>query len=124
MALADPLPITVNVTTTNLPKVSTQGLSSVYQNADETLKETISHQIQQPKGSSGRRVRSLIRVDQRTVVADPVSGVNSDFDTLSVQLVIERPEYGFTVTQVDYLVQALKAQLTTAIVTKLYGKES
>jgi predicted Zn-dependent peptidase len=64
-----------------------------------------------------------VRVDQRAIVTNPLDSA-ADYDSISAEVIIDRPDYGFTVTQVDQLLAALKAQLTTAFVTKLYGNES
>jgi hypothetical protein len=64
----------------------------------------------------------MIRVDQRVVAADPLTSVN-EYKNLGVYLVIDEPEYGFTDTEIDYVVQALTAWLTTANVTKVCGNE-
>jgi hypothetical protein len=58
------------------------------------------------------------------VVTDPLNAERQEYKTLLCQLVIDRPEYGFDVTEVDALVTALKTALSTATVTKVYGKES
>lgn len=117
MAFADPQSITVNAVAQSMPRIETSGLTSKYSKDDETFRLTISHT------KSGDRIRSMVRVDQRAVVADPLTAVN-DYEDLGVYLVIDRPEVGFTSTQVDYVVQALKTWLTNANVIKIFGRES
>lgn len=113
----DPQSVTVNAVAKSMPRVSTKDLSSQYANADETFRLNLSHQ------RSNKRIRSMARIDQKAIVADPLTAVN-DYDTLSFYVVIDRPEVGFTVTDVDNLVQGFKAWLTTASVTALYGLQS
>jgi hypothetical protein len=114
---ADPQSVTVNAVAQSMPRVSTNGKLTIYQKSDETFKLTISHT------PSGNRIRSLARIDQRAVVADPLTAEN-DYQTLSVYTVIDRPNYGFTQTQVEQLVTGFQAWLTTANVDKLFGQES
>lgn len=115
----DPTPITVNGVLTNLARVLMSGFSATYQTADELLKLINSHTVQ-----NNGRVKHLVRLEQRKVVTNPVDSSQSDYDFCGVSIQIDRPSYGFSATEVDYLVAALKAHLTTAVVTKLYGKES
>jgi len=114
---ADPQSITVNAVAQSMPRVKTDGQSATYQKSDGSFKLTISHQ------ESNGRVRSMVRVDQRAIVPDPLTAVN-DYETLTFYFVIDRPEVGFTATQVDYLAAAMDGWLDTAAVNKLFGKES
>jgi hypothetical protein len=114
----DPQTLTVNSVAKTMPRIEQNGTSSTYQMADQTFTFKISHQA-----VSGNRVRSMVRTDQRAIVPDPLTSVN-DYENLAVYLVIDRPLAGFTATQVDQLVQAMKAWLTTTAVTSLFGRES
>jgi hypothetical protein len=115
--LTDPQTITVNAVAKTMPKVSSTGTSTTYQLADKSFKLTISHQ--ESKG----RIRSLAKVEQRAVVADPLTSVN-DYETLALHVVVDRPEVGFSSTQVDQLVAGFKTWLDSTMVGKLYGQES
>lgn len=117
MAFADPQSITVNAVAQSMPRIETAGTSAKYSKDDETFKLAISHT------KTTDRVRTMVRVDQRAIVPDPLTSVN-DYENLGVYVVIDRPIVGFTSAQVDYVVQALKAWLTNANVVKLYGLES
>lgn len=118
MAFADPQPVTINSVLTNLPRVQTDGLMSVYMSADGTLKLTVSHQVQ-----NDGRVRSMGRLDQTKVATDPISSANKSV-TLSIYTVIERPSFGFSSTEVDQLATGYKSWLSSTVIGKLYGKES
>lgn len=122
MSQSDPLTLTINAVPFSLARIQTgsvlTGSPSVYQNSDETVTETITNQK-----TKGSRHRHRVRVDQRAIVTNPLDSA-ADYDSISAEVIIDRPDYGFTVTQVDQLLAALKAQLTTAFVTKLYGNES
>lgn len=118
MAFADPQSITVNSVAQSMPRIETNGTSAKYSKDDESYKLSISHQK-----VANDRIRSMVRVDQRAVVPDPLTAVN-DYETLGIYLVIDRPSVGFTSTQVDYVVQGLKTWLSSANVVKLFGQES
>lgn len=118
MAYADPQTVTINGVANTLPRVLTDGLKSVYQNSDETLVLTISHEI-----LKNGRIRSMARLDQRKVVADPLTAVN-DYQTLTEYKVIDRPSYGFVLNDVSYLDTAFNTWLGATNLTKLFGRES
>jgi len=106
----------VNTVEQTLARIKSDGYRSEYSEADEEFKLTISHQ------ESKNRTRRMIRIDQRVVAADPLTSVN-EYKDLGVYLVIDEPEYGFSDAEIDYVVQALAAWLTTANVTKVCGNE-
>lgn len=113
----DPQVITINSIAHDLPRIMMEGLKSTYQKADETIKMVLGHT------KSNKRVRSMVRVDQQGVVTDPLTEVN-DYDTLTVYTVIERPEKGFTLAQIQQLVAGHFAHLDAAAVEKLMGQQS
>lgn len=114
--LSDPQTLTINGVANTCAKISTSETKSVYQTADESVKMTVSHQ------ESKDRTRRMIRVDQRVVAADPLTAVN-EYANLAVYVVVDQPEFGFSIAQIDYVVQALKTWLATATVTKVLGAE-
>lgn len=114
---SDPFSITIDGVSSSLPRTKSEGLSSTYQRADGNLIEVISHQV------SNNRIRSLLKVTQRIVAADVLTSVN-DFQSASVQVVIDRPIDGFSVAQIQKLVAGTLGQLSDANIAKLYGQES
>lgn len=116
MAFTDPQTITVNTVEKTLPKVKSDGYRSEYLEAAEEFKLTLSHQ--ETKG----RTRRMARIDQRVVAADPLTSIN-EYKNLGVYLVIDEPEYGFSDGEIDYVVQALCAWLSSANVAKLCGNQ-
>jgi len=114
---ADPQVITVNSVAKSMPRIDSDGTTAIYQTADEAFKMTISHQ------RSAKRIRTVVRVDQRVVAADPLTSVNA-YQTLTDYHVIDRPLTGFTSTQVAQQVAALNAWLDSTAIGKLYGQES
>jgi len=113
----DPQSVTIAGVAKSLPRVLIAGTSATYQANDQNVTLKVSHQ------KSGDRIRSMVRVDQRAIVPDPLTSVN-DYENLGVYLVIDRPEVGFSSTQVNDLVAGLKAFLDSTAVGKLYGQES
>lgn len=114
---SDPQTVTVNAVAKVMPRVSSDGLSSIYQLSDQSFKLTISHT------PSKGRVRSMVRIDQRAIVPDPLTAVN-DYETLSFYFVVDRPEVGFTAAQQDQLRAGLTAWFNTAASDKIFGQES
>lgn len=117
MAFTDPQSITVNTVTKSMPRIKSDGTKSIYKTADEEFQFTISHQ------ESKSRTRRMVRVDQRKVAADPLTSVN-EYKTAGVYVVIDEPEYGFTDTELGYIVAALTAWLTAGNVAKVCASES
>lgn len=116
MAFTDPQTITINAVGKVCNRVSSGDKRSVYSTSDEEFKLTISHQ------ESKSRTRRMVRIDQRVVAADPLTSVN-EYKSTGVYMVIDEPEYGFSDTEIDYLVQGLCDFLTTANVTAVLGNQ-
>lgn len=116
MAFTDPQTVTIDAVDNTLNRVKSDGTRSEYQSSDESVKLTLSHQ------ESGDRTRRMARVDQRVVAADPLTSVN-EYKKLGVYIVIDEPEYGFTDTEINNVVQGLATWLSTANVAKLAGSE-
>lgn len=119
MALADPQSVTIG-SAVSLPRVSIQGYESVYQAADRTVTEKVSHQ------PSAKRTRSVMRVDKTVIAADPLTSLNGSY-TGSCYVVMDFPIVGFTTTDRINIVTGLFTQLTAtsnAVLTKLIGLES
>lgn len=115
---ADPVTVTVNAVARIMGRVSTSGTSSVYESADGNWKLSISHQIQ------NKKIRTLARLDQRKIVADPLTAVN-DYEINTTFTVLERPEVGFSQAEVEQQIVGFSTWLSlNATQLKLYGKES
>jgi hypothetical protein len=115
--LTDPQTVTVNAVAKTMPKVSTKDTSAEYRLADLSFRLLISHLV------SKGRIRTLAKIVQRAVVADPLTAVN-DYEELQLHVVIDRPEVGFTSTQVQQLVTGFQTWLNSTMVDKLFGQES
>lgn len=113
----DPQSVTINAVPTSLPRVSTGESQSIYKSADDTIQLRVSHQ------KSRSRTRRMIRLDNTEVATDPLTS-ESAYQTAGVYLVIDEPEYGFTDTELGYLVQGLIDWATTANIAKVLGSET
>lgn len=116
MAFTDPQTITIDTVAQTLNRVKSDGYQSIYSKDDESVKLTISHQ--ESKG----RTRRMARVDKRVVAADPLTSEN-EYKSLGVYVVLDEPEYGFSDNDIDDVVQALVAWLTSANVLKICSSQ-
>lgn len=121
MALADPQVITVNAVAKSMPRIDSQGTHSVYQLEDQTFTLDIRHTAN--RKDKKLRHKALVTFTQRAIVPDPLTSVN-DYETVSISLMIDRPEAGFSSTQIDQMVAGFKTWLTTTMVGNLYGRQS
>lgn len=112
----DPQSVTINGVGTTMPRIKLGSSDSTFRTADETVQFRISHQ------QSKSRMRRMVRLDQTVIAADPLTAQNTS-QTAGVYLVIDEPKFGFTDTQLDYLVDALIAWLSSANIAKVLGSE-
>jgi hypothetical protein len=110
--LASPQTITINAVPKTCNKISEDLKSSTYANDDGTVEFKVSHQV------SKLRTRRMARLDQTVIAADPLTAENA-YQKVGAYLVIDEPTFGFSTTEIDYLVQALTLWLTTANVTAM-----
>jgi len=115
--LTDPQIITLNSVAKSMPRIQIGDRKAIYSLADETLSLTIAHT------SANKRIRTMSRVDQLAIVADPITSVN-DTETLTYYVVLDRPQFGFSLVQCQQLITGHKTWLTDAMVAQLYGQES
>jgi len=114
--LADPQSVTINAVATSLPKTSNGPTTNVYTSADGNTSMTTKQNI------TASRFRREVRLSQKKIAADPISAINKEIG-LSVYLVIDEPKAGFSDTEIGYLIDALKAWLTSTNYNKVLGGE-
>jgi hypothetical protein len=114
--LADPQSVTINAVATSLPRTNSSPTSNEYTTADGLTKMT----TRQTK--SATRFRREVRLSQNKIAADPISAVNKQIG-LSVYLVIDEPSYGFSDTEIGYVIDALKAWASSTNYNKVLGGE-
>lgn len=122
---ADPITITIASVAKVMGRLSSNGTSSVYATVDGLYTLSISHQLVKPaKGKNSSKIRSLARLDFKKVVADPLTAVN-DYEFLTTYAVSERPEVGFTSTELkDQLAGFNTWHALGANQDKLFARES
>lgn len=108
--LASPQTVTVNTVANTLNRIESEKTNSIYSTDDTTLKLKVSHQL------TKTRSRHMCRLDQTIIATDPLTSEN-DYQSASAYIVVDEPLYGFTDTQLGYLVTALKDWLSTATVS-------
>lgn len=120
---SDPQTITIDGVTKSMPRIkidtSTQGkVESVYSTADGAFVLTITHQT-----TRAGRIRSKARLDVRAIVTNPLDS-SSDYDTITFEKLMDRPEYGFSMVLCEQVVAGFNAWQTNTVVDRMYGKES
>lgn len=120
MALADPQSLTIDGDTISLPRVGFGDGSGrfFYEAAGISMK--VSH-------STGKRNRSVVRIDSTQTVDDPLLDTVNRPVSMSVQLVVDSPAFGFDAVARKEAVLALCGWLTAssnANTTKFIGGES
>jgi hypothetical protein len=115
--LADPQSVTVNAVAIPLPRTTNGVTENRYTSADgKTVMTT-------KQNTSAKRFRREVRLSQTKIAADPISAINAETGT-SVYLVVDEPRTGvFSDTEIGYLVDALKAWLTSANYNKVLAGE-
>lgn len=121
----DPISLIISTITYNLARVRMRERASDYQNAALTVFQTISHQdAPPPKGETGTYVKSLVGTRQRKLVTDVMNAEKSEYKTLGIQVIIQRPEYGFDAAELKAVWTGIKAQMNDAFIDKVFGQES
>lgn len=110
--LTSPQTVTIDAVASELHKTSTDSTSSVYSKPDGSLTLKISHQ----KGKA--RTRRMVRLDQKLVVADVLTGL-SNYQTVGAYFVIDEPNNAVADDVISKLVAGLQAWLSAANVSAI-----
>jgi hypothetical protein len=115
--LADPQSVTINAVAVSLPRTNQGVTSNVYTSADgKTVMTT-------KQNTTSARFRREVRLAQSKIAADPISAVNKE-SGVSVYFVVDEPRSGvFSDAEIGYLIDALKAWLTSTNYNKVLGGE-
>jgi len=79
---SDPQSVTINAVAQSMPRVSQKDRSAVYMKGDQSYTLSVSHTT-----AAKGHIRSLVRLDQRAVVTNPLDSTN-DYDTMSFYVVL------------------------------------
>jgi hypothetical protein len=123
MALTDPQKFKeVAGTEVTAPRVSTGDFKSIYETSDGLNKLTLS-----TTESSANRKRHLIRIDVEKLATNIYEESKKQSVSMSVYLVIDRPQNGYSVAECKKLVEGIVGLLsasTYALTEKVLGGES
>jgi len=114
--LTDPQSVTVNAVAIPLPRTQMGATQNGYTSADGNTQMTTKQNV------TASRFRREVRLSQKKIAADPISAVNTE-KGVSVYLVVDEPRAGFSDIEIGYLIDALKAWLTSANYNKVLGGE-
>jgi hypothetical protein len=117
---ADPQSVTINAVPISLPKISTEVNKGIFRAGDKLTALTVSHNY-------GKRDRHTIRLDLSKVASDPLMAGQSLPVGMSVNLFIDVPLLGYSITEQKQGVDGFLAYLTAssgANITKLLGGEN
>lgn len=120
MAFSDPQTITINAIANTLPRTSSGDYRGSFTKDDGTVRLTFSHAI-------GKRTRSVARVDHSKIAPNPLIAAENIKFSMSISLIVDTPDTGYTITEQKQVVDALIAYLSAssgANVTKILGRES
>jgi hypothetical protein len=120
--LSDPQTLTITGATGSpftLNRISTKDMESTYSSADGTVVLVVSHVV-----TKAGRVRTTLDWTWRKVVNDPITNAATDYDSVTIRTLRDRPSYGFSAAEIDAFVAGTEAWTTTAIETQLFGRQS
>lgn len=123
MALTDPQKFKeVAGTEVTAPRVSTGDFKSVYTTSDGLNRLTLS-----TSESASNRKRHLVRIDVEKLTTNIYEESKKQSVSMSVYLVIDRPDNGYTVAEAKKLVEGLVGLIsasTYSLTEKVLGGES
>ena len=123
MALTDPQKFKeVAGTEVTAPRVSTGDFKSIYETSDGLNKLTLS-----TSESNSNRKRHLVRIDVEKLATNIYEESKKQAVSMSVYLVIDRPDNGYTVAEAKKLVEGLVGLLSAtsySLTEKVLGGES
>jgi hypothetical protein len=120
MSFTDPQTVTISAVTSSLPKVSTTGDETVYQDSTGLIQMLASH-------DQGKRNRHLLRINHSKLTADPFIPAENVKVSMSCYLVFDVPLAGYTAAEQLAVYTGFKTQFSAssdALITKLLAGES
>lgn len=123
MALTDPSKFKNEAgTEVTAPRVDTGQWQSVYSTSDGANTLTVS-----TSASNSSRFRHLVRIDVKKLSTNIYEESKKQYVSMSVYLVVDRPENGYTVADAKKLVEGLVGLLSASsysVVEKVLARES
>lgn len=130
MAFGDPQSVTItgynSGAAISLPRTEDQQYRSAYTSSDGLYRLEISHMPSGRVGATNYRVKSMAKLTVTVIATDPFNADRNISQTASVWVVVDRPSYGFSQTNLVNIAAALFTLLTAssnAALVKLTGNE-
>lgn len=117
MALSDPQVVTYNAGSVNLPVTNVGTMSRTYSSADGSLVLDVSH-----VKTNKNRWRRLIRLRHNKIAADPFTSGKSLSFNMSVSVIVDVPNLGYTTSEQDLAIDALLKWCTGAGTTSSFDR--
>lgn len=114
--LADPQSVTINAVAKSLPLTNATDRSRRYRTSDGEFALDVKQDV------SAKRFRREYRVTQTKVAADPLSAVNTEISA-SVYIVVDEPRWGFSDTELGYIIAGIKTAFDATAYGKVLGGE-
>lgn len=114
--LADPQSVTINTVATSLALTGDTPTKRSYTSSDGTVRLDVSQL------STSGRFRREFRLSQSKIAADPISAVNKEVSA-SIIIAVDEPKYGFSNTELGYLIDAVIAAYSSSQHNKILGGE-
>lgn len=118
---SDPITITVNAVPKVMPRTGTGSQSAIYTLPDELYRLEISHRANQRDGKP--RLIHTVKFVERAIVTNPLDSTN-DWDETFISVQWDRPNVGFTSTQIGHNWTGFKAWADSTALGKILGRES
>jgi hypothetical protein len=120
MSFSDPLSVTIGGVTTSLPQIGVGENRAEYRSGDGLITVSASHNY-------GKRVRRMLRLDTSKLAADVFRDDVNVEQSMSMYMVFDLPEYGYTPAEALSVYTGYKGLITAntdLLITKLLGGES
>jgi hypothetical protein len=120
MSFADPQTITISAATSSLPRVSTEGDETIYQDSTGLIQMLASHDV-------GKRTRHLLRVNHSKLTSDVFVPTENVKVSMSCYIVFDVPPVGYTAAEQLAVYTGFKTQFSASsdlLITKLLAGES
>jgi len=117
----DPQSVTINAIANSLARVSSGDNKGAFRKDDGLVKLNFSHSY--PKGRASR----LAKLEHSKIATDPLMAGQSFPTGMSVHLVVQTPDVGYSIAEQKQVVDGFLSYLTAssgANVTKILGGES
>jgi len=117
---SDPQSVTINAIANSLPRTGSGDNTGTFTKDDGNVVLSISHSL-------GKRTRRLIKLSHRKVAADPLNAAQNLNYGMSISIVVDVPQFGYTPAEAKQVWDGFIANLaasSAANTVKFLGGES